>query len=346
MIHLRPQTATDRTMRAVFHFITSLTIAIGVFSCSKAPESSKLESSEVSKLTPITFQSDWFAQPEYAGFYQALATGLYEKYGLDVTILEGGPNTDPTKRLMVKRCDAMNIRADDAIVAYARGMPVKFIGVTMQHNPQGILSHEEHAITDFRQLDGKRVMVDLGAPWIEFLEKKYDINIVRMPHNFGLSHYLNDKEFIMQCFVTNEAYFVKQKGANPHVLPIWESGLDTYRGIMVHADAWKENQKALQAFVDATQEAWHDYLYNDPTPAHNLIAERNERMTPELMDFIRSAMIEYGIIDGKPNDPANIGKLERDFLQKNADILFDLNVIDKKFEISELFPTLATSKTN
>ena len=103
MIHLRLLIAIERNMRSVFHFITSLSVALGVISCNKTPEYSKDSSADDSGLTSITFQSDWFAQPEYAGFYQALATGLYEKYGLDVTILEGGPNTDPTKRLMVKR---------------------------------------------------------------------------------------------------------------------------------------------------------------------------------------------------------------------------------------------------
>jgi NitT/TauT family transport system substrate-binding protein len=297
-------------------------------------------------LTPLVFQSDWFAQPEYAGFYQALATGLYKKNGLDVTILEGGPNTDPMKRLVVKRCDLMNIRSDDAIVAYARGMPVRFIGVTMQQNPQGILSHGENAITDFRQLDGRRVMVDVAAPWVSFLERKYGIAIERMPHNFGLSHFLNDKTFLMQCFVTNEPYFVRQQGAEPHVLPIWESGLTTYRGILVHADSWEQKRPALEAFVRATHEAWHDYLYGDPAPAHRLIAERNSSMTPELMDFIRNSMLEYGIIDGRPNDPANIGRLERVVVQNNLDLLFDLGVIDKKFDISGLFPTLRASNSN
>ncbi len=329
-----------RHLSQFFAFVVLLLLT----SCSPRSQSeTRIQKDPDTGLIPLVFQSDWFAQPEYAGFYQALATGLYEKHGLDVTILEGGPNTDPTKRLLLKRCDIMNIRADDAIVAFSRGMPVKFIGVTMQHNPQGILSHEEHAITDFKQLDGKRVMVDLGAPWIDFIEKKYNIQLVRMPHNFGLSHYLNDKEFIMQCFVTNEAYFVRQKGANPHVLPLWESGLDTYRGIMVHADSWKNNRPALEAFVAATREAWLDYLYHDPAPAHQLISQRNDRMTPELMEFIRQSMLDYGIIDGKPNDPANVGKIERSFLQNNVDILYDLKVIDKKFEISELFPTLPPS---
>ncbi len=328
--------------KRTFIQLFSIAAVLSYTGCSSNKERNSQEAEE-NGLTPIVFQSDWFAQPEYAGFYQALATGLYEEYGLDVTILEGGPNTDPTKRLLLKRCDAMNIRADDAIVSFTRGMPVKFIGVSMQHNPQGILSHEENAITRFEQLDGRRVMVDLGAPWIDYIEKKFKIQLVQMPHNFGLSHYLNDKDFVMQCFVTNEAYFVKQKGANPHVLPIWESGLDTYRGVMVHSDVWEQKKEAFEAFMKATTEAWHDYLYNDPSPAHNLIAERNARMTPELMEFIRNSMIDYGIIDGKPNDPSNIGKMDRTFIQANVDTLHDLQVIDKKFEISELFPTLAGS---
>lgn len=316
-----------------------------LYACERRPEATPSKPGEVPRVS-LVFQSDWFAQPEYAGFYQALATGRYADYGLDVTILEGGPNADPTKRLLLKRCDLMNIRADDAIVAHARGMPVRFIGVTMQHNPQGILSHAEHAITDFRQLDGRRVMVDVGAPWIDYIESKYDIQLIRMPHNFGLSHFLNDPKFIMQCFVTNEAYFVRQKGANPHVLPIWESGLDTYRGILVHAETWETKRPALEAFVRATQEAWHEYLYEDPAPAHDLIAQRNERMTPELMEFIRQSMLDYGIVDGKPNHPANIGRLEADKVQSNVDILHQLGVIDKKVDIFELFPTLATSSLN
>lgn len=295
---------------------------------------------EETGLIPVTFQSDWFAQPEYAGFYQALATGLYEKHGLDVTIVEGGPNADPLKRLLLRRCDFMNVRSDKAVVVYARGMPVKFVGATMQHNPEGILSHAENPITDFSQLDQKRIMVDVGAPWIDFIENKFGIQILRMPHNFGLSHYLNDKSFIMQCFITNEPYYVRKKGANPVVLPMWESGFDTYRGILVHTDFMKTHPDVVTAFVQATHEAWYDYLYNDPTPAHELIAQRNQQMTPDFMEFIRNSIIQYGIVDGSPNKPANIGKLDPERLKEHINVLFDLNVIDKKFEFSEVFPIL------
>jgi NitT/TauT family transport system substrate-binding protein len=330
-------------MRRYLLILPVLSILWILFGCK--PETSE-ETADVNRLRAVTFQSDWFAQPEYAGFYQALATGLYRKYGLDVTIVEGGPNADPLKRLLLKRCDFMNIRSDNAIVAYSRGMPIRFVGVTMQHNPQGILSHAENPITDFKQLDGKRVMVDVGAPWIEFIEKKFNITIIRMPHNFGFSHYLNDQSFIMQCFVTNEPYYVRKHGANPVVLPMWKSGFDVYRGILVQADFMEKNPEVVNAFVSATQEAWHDYLYGDPTPAHKLIAERNSQMTPDFMEFIRKSMIEYGIVDGQPNDPENIGKMDPIRLQEHIEVLFDLKVIEKKFEFSEVFPILPSSTTD
>jgi NitT/TauT family transport system substrate-binding protein len=247
------------------------------------------------------------------------------------------------KRLLLGRCDLINARADDVMVAFSRGMPLRFAGVTMQHNPQAILSHRAHAITDFRQLDGRRIMVDVSAPWVDFIERRYDIRVQRMPHNFGLSHYLNDERFIMQCFLTNEPYYVEKAGADPVVLPMWESGYDTYRGVVVTDDTWGKRPEAVRAFMAATREAWADYLYGDPSPAHQLIASRNPQMTAEFMDFIRSQLLEHGIIDGRPSSAANIGRLETGRLEVPHQALFELGVIEKKVDFEVLFPTLADS---
>ena len=44
-----------------------------------------------SALDKVTFGTNWVADPEAGGYYQALVDGTYAKYGLDVTILQGGP---------------------------------------------------------------------------------------------------------------------------------------------------------------------------------------------------------------------------------------------------------------
>lgn len=315
------------------------TLLLAVFcliSCS-SPEPEKADNDLIS----VTMQTDWLAQPEYAGFYQAKAAGIYEKYGLDVTIVEGGPNADPMKRLILKRCDFVNARSDDVIVAFARGMPVQFVGVTLQHNPLAILSHAENPITEFGQLDGKRIMVNVAAPWIDYLEGKYDIQVVRMPHNFGLSHYLNDKEFVMQCFLTNEPYQVRKLGADPIVLPMWKSGWDAYRGIVVHSDSLQDRPEVVEKFVNATHEAWQSYLFGDPSPAHELIQNRNPKMTDDFMGYIRSQLIENHMV--AKETAGSIGKFDPARLQEQIQILSDMKIIEKKFDYSEVFTIFASS---
>jgi len=318
-------------------------VGIFIWGCRPAsshPTAEQANEDDGDGLFPITLQTDWFAQPEYAGFYQALATGLYERYGLEVTLLEGGPNADPMKRLILRRCDFINARFDDVMVAYARGMPVRFVGVTLQRNPLAILSHEAHAITNFEQLDGKRVMVNVAAPWIDYIEARYDIEMVRMPHNFGLNHYLKDKQFVMQCFLTNEPYRVRKLGANPHVLPIWEAEWDTYRGIAVHPDFLNANPRVVEAFVEATQEAWRHYLYEDPAPAHRLIQERNPDMDDDFMNAIRDQIIEYGLVDGGTGNPSHIGRVEPHKFNRQIEIFHDMGLIEKRFDYLEVFPKL------
>jgi NitT/TauT family transport system substrate-binding protein len=318
----------------------SLLAALLLVSCGRKTPDAGNESG----LVPVTFQSDWFAQPEYAGFYQALATGRYAQHGLDVTIVEGGPNADPMKRLLLKRCDFINGRSDDALVSFARGMPLRMVGITMQHNPESILSHAENPITDFRQLDGRRIMTNVAAPWLDYIERRYNIRVVRMPHNFGLSHFLNDQQFIMSCFLTQEPFYVREQGADPVVLPLMESGFDTYRGILAHADTVRDRPEVVRAFVQATHEAWHDYLYGDPSPAHALIASRNPAMTPEFMAFIRQNLLDYGMITGNPSDPANIGKMDEARLKTQIDQLHELGLIEKKFDFREVFIKLHDSE--
>lgn len=282
-------------------------------------------------------QTDWFAQPEYAGFYQALALGYYEEAGIKIEIQEGGPNTGPLNRLLTGRAHFMNARSESAIVSVARGLPVRFVGVTLQHNPEAVLSHAEQAITDFRQLDGKSIMADLSAPWIRYIQHKYDISINLLPHNFGISHYLSDQSFVMACFLTNEPYFVRQQGANPSVLPVWESGFDSYRGILVHQELVDAEPEMVKKFVEATHRGWYSYLYEDPSPAHDLIAQRNPNMTPEFMDFIFRQIQEYGLVDGRPRAAENIGAFNESRMREQIEILKNIELIGNKIEFDDVF---------
>src|SRR5918993_4777335 len=57
------------------------------------PEAST--SASAAELTPVKLQLQWVAQAQFAGYYAAVDQGYYEEEGLDVEIVEGGPDIVP-----------------------------------------------------------------------------------------------------------------------------------------------------------------------------------------------------------------------------------------------------------
>src|ERR1700682_1692039 len=53
-------------------------------------------------LDKVSFGTNWVAEAEHGGFFQALADGTYKSYGLDVTIVPGGPH-DNNRVLQIGR---------------------------------------------------------------------------------------------------------------------------------------------------------------------------------------------------------------------------------------------------
>ena len=88
-----------------------------------ASPSAAAGSSPAGELTKVTFGTNWFAEAEHGGFYQALATGLYKQQGLDVTIKMGGPQVNGTQLLMGGAIDFFMGYAADAIQAIQEGIP-------------------------------------------------------------------------------------------------------------------------------------------------------------------------------------------------------------------------------
>ena len=117
-------------------------------------------------LTPVSFQADWYPQPEHGGFYDALAKGYYKQEGLDVTILPGGPYVaDEALVASGKIQFAMN-SSDHVLESIANAQePIVAIGATMQHDPQGLLIHADSPVQTWTDLNGRTVAVRPGSTW-------------------------------------------------------------------------------------------------------------------------------------------------------------------------------------
>lgn len=263
-------------------------------------------------LTEVILQTDWFPQPEHGGFYQALAKGYYAEEGLQVTLLPGGPNAMSTQKVLKGSAHFAMNRADTILMLAAREVPALMVMATLQHDPQALLLHAADPVKTFEDLDGRRVMAVPGLNWIRWLEARYGIEMDIIPHDFGLQRFMQDPEFIQQCLLTNEPFYVRQEGVEARTLPLRESGFDPYHGIYCLRDWAAEHPETVAAFVRASVRGWRDFILNDPSPALALIAERNPKMTPDFMAFSYRALREHKLVTGQEAGGESVGALSPD----------------------------------
>lgn len=290
------------------------------------------------QLQPVRFLTDWHPQAEHGGFYQALAQGFYREAGLEVDLIPGGPGPRVPQKLMGGAGDLAMGRSDDVIVWASTGLPFVIVGAFMQHDPQGILLHQEDPAHTFAQLDGRTIMAIPGSSWIPYLKFHYDIDFNLIPMNFGLAQFMADPTFIQQCFVTNEPYYVRTNGGQPKTLLIADSGYDPYRVIFTTKTFAQEHPDIVRAFVAASTRGWQDFMHRDPTPAKTLIQERNPQMAPEFIDYGIATMAKMHLIDGNPSAGERPGQLSRARLQSQIDLLISLKLIPASMTVDAIAP--------
>jgi NitT/TauT family transport system substrate-binding protein len=283
----------------------------------------------------VRLATDWYPQPEHGGFYHALVKGYYRDAGLDVEILAGGPNAFAVQKVATKAADFGMGSTDDVLVANERGIPVMAVGATMQHDPQGIMVHEDSPVRSFEDLEGRVVAVAPGTVWFPYLVKRYQLKKVQeRAHNFSVGSFVKDPAYIQQCFLTSEPFFARQAGAKPRVLLISDSGYDPYRVFFTRRAMVGEKPEVVKAFVVASLRGWREYL-EDPTLAHAEIKKRNPDLTPEKMDYSHRALKEHRFIGGNPEKGDVQGAFRGERWQRQFDTMKELGVIRGRFELSD-----------
>jgi NitT/TauT family transport system substrate-binding protein len=284
----------------------------------------------------IRFQTDWYPQPEHGGYYQALAKGFYAEEGLDVEILPGGPNAQVMASVAVGRADIGMTNGDDVIVAIARGVPIKMVGAEMQRDPQGILFHTEHPVKNLKELEGRTLMAGAGSTWIEVLRKKEGVNFTLLPLVGDLARFMADDTFVQQCFVTNEPYFARQRGANVGALLIASDTYEPYRVIFTGREFLAKHPGVVAKFVRASVRGWDDYLKGDPAPANKILMEKRNDLTPEFIAYSIGAMHNFGLVSGDPAKGEFTGQLTAARLEKQIKLLQEVGVLDRPVKVEDV----------
>lgn len=257
----------------------------------------------------IRFATDWRAQAEHGGFYQAVASGEYARRGLDVRIVQGGPGVNVPQLLASGAVD-LGMGSNSFIVMNLaqEGVPVKAVAAFMQKDPQVLIAHPDTGVESIADLKGRPILLadaSVTAFWT-WLRAKYGFSDDQVrKYTFNAAPFLADKRAAQQGYVTSEPYTIeKEAGLKPKVFLLADEGYPGYATMVLAGDALiAKNPAAVQAFVEASAQGWRDYLNGDPSAADALIRKDNPEMTPDVLAQAREKLKSYKIVEGDEGAP-------------------------------------------
>ncbi len=302
-----------RTSRMVFAFFGLWAAALTVPASAQA-------------LDKVTFGTNWLAEGEHGGFYQALADGTYRKYGLDVTILPGGPNANNRMLLVVGKIDFfMSANTLQGFDAVAHGVPTIEVAAMFQKDPQVLLAHPDRGIDKFTDLKNLTLFVSSEgvASYFQWLKADYGFKEDKVkPYTFNPQPFIVDKSSAMQGYVTSEPFAVEKEGKfKPKIFLLADEGFSAYSTLIeTRSELVEKKPDLVQRFVDASVIGWYNYLYGNNAPANALIKSQNPEMTDELLAYSVAKMKQYGIVDSGDATTLGIGAMTdarvKDFFDK------------------------------
>jgi NitT/TauT family transport system substrate-binding protein len=267
------------------------------------------------RLDKVSFGTNWVAEAEHGGFFQALADGTYKRYGLDVTIVPGGPNDNNRMLLIAGKIDffmaANTLMSFDAV---ANNVPVVSVAAIFQKDPQVFLTHPESKITRLEDLKPLTLFVSKEgiSSYYQWLKSEYGFSEKNVkPYTFNPQPFIADGKSAMQGYATSEPYAVeKAAGFAPGVILLADYGFNTYSTLIeTRYDVIDKNPDLVQRFVDASIVGWYTYIYGDNSAGNAMIKKLNPDMTDEMLAYSVARMKEFGIVDSGDTAQKGIGAM-------------------------------------
>jgi NitT/TauT family transport system substrate-binding protein len=264
-------------------------------------------------LDKVSFGTNWVAEGEHGGFYQALADGTYRQHGLDVTIVQGGPNVNNRILLTVGKIDfflsANTLQGFDAV---AENVPTIEVAALFQKDPQVFIAHP--GVEKFADLKNLTLFISKEgmASYYQWLKADYGFTDAQVkPYTFNPQPFLADRKSAMQGYVTSEPFAI-EKAAHfkPEVFLLADQGFSAYSTLIETRRVLVDQKPDLvQRFVDASIIGWYNYIYGDNTLGNALIKKENPEMTDDLLAYSVAAMKQHGIVDSGDTLTLGVGAM-------------------------------------
>jgi NitT/TauT family transport system substrate-binding protein len=288
----------------------------------------------------VTFLTSWYAQAEHGGFYQALATGLYKKHGLDVTIRMGGPQVNGMQLMMAGQAD-MHMGYDFQVLkSLEQGLTPVTVAASFQHDLQGLMTHED--VKSLAELKGKTILVATAGrtSWWPWLKTKYGYTEDQVrPYTFNLQPFFADKSIAQQAYLSSEPLQAQKAGVKANFFLFARDGFPPYGSTIVATQRMvKEKPAVVQRFVRASMEGWKSYIA-DPAPANQLIRKDNPNMTDEQLGYGLARLKEYQLITGGDAAKMGIGAMTDERWKKTHEYMVSAELLKPGIDYRQAFTT-------
>ena len=296
-------------------------------------------------LDQVSFGTNWVPEAEHGGFYQAVADGTYEKYGLEVTIVPGGPQKDNRALLLADKVQffmAGNMLGP--LNAGAQDVPVVEVAAIFQKEPQVLLAHPDQGLetlADLAELPTIFMSAEGFASYFQWMKQEFPgfSDAQYKPYNFDPQVFIVDKQSAMQGYITSEPLAVHNAaGFWPKEFHLADYGFSTPSTMIETTVAYVEaNRDLVQRFVDASIIGWYNYLYNDPSLGNAAIKADNPEMSDEQIAFTMNKLKETGMVDSGIALEKGIGCFDDAVLKSFYDKMVKADVVPANVDLSKVY---------
>ena len=293
---------------------------------------------------PATFGTNWLAQAEHGGYYQAVADGTYAACGLEVTIQQGGPQVAGRPLLLAGKLDFyMGGNMLQAFDAVQQDIPLRVVAATFQKEPQVLMAHPGQGLDKWEDLPKAEqyIIGDEGTTsFLLWMTTDHGFDPAkRVPYTFNPAPFIANPKSIQQGYVTSEPFAVEREGGfKPNLFLLADYGFDTYATtIETMQKTIDERPQAVQCFVDGSAKGWYNYLYGDNAAANEAIKKDNPDITDEQIAFSIEKMKEFGIVDSGDTETKGIGAMTDERIAGFYDKMVKAKVIPEGIDIKKSY---------
>lgn len=292
----------------------------------------------------VTYMTNWFAQAEHGGYYQAVADGTYAACGLDVTITQGGPQVTGRPLLMAGKIDFyMGGNLLQAFDAVQQNIPLRIVAASFQKEPQVVMSHPGQGLDKWEDLKTAEQFIigDEGfQSFFQWMITDFGFDAAkRIPYTYNPAPFIANPKSIQQGYVTSEPFAVeKQGGFKPNIFLLADYGFSTYATtIETMQKTIDERPDVVKCFVDGSAKGWYNYLYGDNKAANEMIKKDNPDINDDQIAFSIKQMKEFGIVDSGDAEKLGIGAMTDEHIKSFYDTMVKAKVVPEGLDITKAY---------